>query len=84
MEAFSFGIPTIATNVGGVHEIVSNANGFLLEANPSPLDIWKTIEAYYYLPESEKAALKENAYNTWGEKYNAKTNYIRFAEQYLN
>ena len=36
MEALSCGIPAIATAVGGNPEIVSEQNGILLSANPSP------------------------------------------------
>ena len=36
MEANSFSIPVIAPNIGGVSEIVTNKNGYLLSDNPTP------------------------------------------------
>lgn len=84
MEAFSFGIPAIATNVGGVPEIVNSSNGYLLQANPTPIEIWHALRSYFLLSETDQAQLKDNAFNTWLENYNATINYTRFAEQYLN
>ncbi|MBI4647464.1 MAG: glycosyltransferase [Bacteroidia bacterium] len=84
MEAMSFGIPCIGTNVGGVSEIIEdNYNGFLLPANPSPEEVTSIILRFYYLSEQEKQQLRQNAYNTWEEKYNAEKNYTKFIEQIL-
>ncbi len=79
MEAMSFGIPVISTNVGGVHEIVEDAhNGFLLDANPTAEDIVLKISTFCNLSEKEKQNFRQNAINTWDTKYNAKKNYIQF------
>ena len=43
MEALSCGIPAIATAVGGNPEIVSEQNGILLSANPSPDDVAEAL-----------------------------------------
>ena len=43
MEAQSFGIPVIATAVGGTPEIVNEENGFLLPENPSQDEIASAI-----------------------------------------
>ena len=81
MEAFSFGIPVIATNVGGVSEIVeNNINGFLLEKNCSENDITKKIEEFYKLDISDVNKLKINAYKTWENKFNAKENFSSFVK----
>jgi glycosyltransferase involved in cell wall biosynthesis len=76
MEAFSFGIPAIATNVGGTSEIVNNQNGILLSANPTPHEIKAAIEEVIAHPEKREAA-----YQTWNELYNAEKNYVEFVKQ---
>ncbi|HNQ26607.1 MAG TPA: glycosyltransferase [Aquaticitalea sp.] len=43
MEAFSASVPVIATDVGGVSELVNTDNGVLLAPNPSPEDVAKAI-----------------------------------------
>ena len=73
MEAFSFGIPVAATNVGGTAEIVNPENGFLLPENPSVNDIKIAIENVIYHVEK-----RNRAYQTWKEKYNAEKNYADF------
>lgn len=80
MEAMSFGVPVIATNVGGTSEIVDNENGFLLAENPLIKDISGAIESYFTL-NLELKILKQNAaYNTWHTKFNAKKNYKNFCD----
>lgn len=84
MEAMSFGIPCIATAVGGVPEIVDNENGFLLSANPSIREILEKIEIYYKLTSEEKNKKRRAAINTWSEKYNAQENYSKFVENLVH
>lgn len=49
MEAHSFGVPVVATNVGGTSEIMDKANGVLLSSDPS---IEEVVKAYSYIYES--------------------------------
>jgi colanic acid/amylovoran biosynthesis glycosyltransferase len=83
MEAFSFGIPAIAPNTGGINEIVNERNGILLEVNPAPEIISSAIKKIAALPESEKFKLRENAYLTWKEKFHAEKNYNDFIDEIL-
>lgn len=84
MEAMSFGIPVIATAVGGTPEIVKHGvNGYLLPANPTPEEIAETITAFYNLSIEEKIKLRQNAYNTWEAEYNAEKNYKAFVDKIL-
>jgi len=79
MEAMSFGIPVIATAVGGTPEIVKDGcNGFLLQQDPIAEEIAEAIKKYHFLPESEKNLMRENAYKTWDEEYNAEKNSAKF------
>jgi glycosyltransferase involved in cell wall biosynthesis len=75
MEAFLFGIPVIATNVGGTAEIVNTDNGFLLPENPSVNDIITAIENVI-----NDVKRRNMAYQTWKDKYNAEKNYADFVK----
>jgi glycosyltransferase involved in cell wall biosynthesis len=81
MEALSYGIPIIATNIDGNPEIVNNNfNGFLIDTNDCQNELKNTLINYSQLNDEKKAQLKKNAYNTWEEKYNAETNFKAFGE----
>ncbi len=78
MEAMSASIPAIATSVEGNREIVNDGiNGFLLNKNFSPQDLSLLIEKCQNI---DLSVLRQNAYNTWLEKYNAHRNYTAFVE----
>ena len=81
MEALSFGIPVIATAVGGTPEIIkNNYNGYLLSDKPSPEAISKMIMHHFSIIQEEKLLIRTNAYNTWKENYNALNNYDFFVK----
>lgn len=80
MEANSFGIPAIATNVGGVSEMINNHNGRLIDANSSVEDIAQKIAKYATLSTEIKQQFRDNAYTTWNEMYNAQKNYTAFVD----
>jgi len=76
MEAFSCGIPAIATDVGGNKEIVkSGENGFLIDADFSDSDLSSLILKLASSDKSEYLNMKQNAFDTWDTKYNAFKNY---------
>jgi glycosyltransferase involved in cell wall biosynthesis len=76
MEACSFGIPIIATNVGGTPELV-DYNGVLIEKNITPSELAELIRAYahnseetvynYSMASFNKFKLELDAYRTKGE-----------------
>lgn len=78
MEAFSFSIPIVATNVGGVTEIVNNENGILLSPDPTIAEIKNAILFFGKASDDMIANYRNNAFKTWKELYNAKTNYQSF------
>ena len=81
MEAFSFGIPAIAMNVGGVSEIIQGGiNGVLLKADSGANEIAAAIINFHSLSEAEKNKFRSEAFNTWDEKFNAEKNYSSFIE----
>lgn len=76
MEAMSFSIPVIGTNVGGVSEIIQNGkNGYLLSPNPEVNEIIEVLTKLYNLDEHAYLNLRQNAYQTWQSKFNAEANY---------
>lgn len=78
MEAMSFGIPVIATDVGGTEEIVNDKNGMLIPKNPEISLISNTILKFYNLSDETKIKLKRDAYLEWGNDFNAEKNYNTF------
>lgn len=78
MEAFSFGIPVLATNVGGVAEIVDEKVGKLLPVNISVGQLRADITAFYNNP--DRVQMRSNARNRWAERCDAKQKYTAFCE----
>lgn len=77
MEAMSFGVPVIATNVGGNGEIVNDQNGRLVTSDPTIDELSSSI--LEMLNSLEDLAIKRKAAkNTWETKYNADQNYKDF------
>ena len=78
MEAQSFGIPVIATDVGGVNEVVNEGTGSLMQADFSPEDLAQLIEHYSGLNEKESDGIRANAMRNWELNFNSATNYQEF------
>ncbi len=78
MEAISFNIPVLATNVGATSEVVSELSGVLIGANPSPLEIAMAIEDIM----KRKDSLKPRVF--WNTNFNAEVNYKAFAKKIAN
>jgi glycosyltransferase involved in cell wall biosynthesis len=78
MEAMSFGIPVIATDVGGTSEIVNDGNGMLLPKNPEISLISNIILQFYNLNDETKIKLKREVYTSWANNFDAEKNYNDF------
>lgn len=75
MECMAYGIPAIATDVGGNSEIVLNGRtGFLLSKDPTPDEIANVIKEYYLLADSDKECLRTACMKLWSEKFDADKN----------
>ena len=84
MEAISFGIPVLATDVGGVSEIVkNNFNGMLLDVDCDNRDIAAAIKNYYFSDENEKKSKRNNARLYWEQNFNAEKNYSEFLRKII-
>jgi len=79
MEAASFGIPIISTDVGGVHELVSNDNGLLLPNDVSPEQIAKSITNF--ISENGHISKRQVIKEAWRNRFSAQVNYSDFASR---
>lgn len=79
MEAQSFGIPVIATNVGGSGEIMTQENGILLSANPSSNEVYEALDNFI-----SKDWNREIIKKTWNKYSNADINFPQFTQQLLS
>lgn len=69
MEAISYGIPILATDVGGTKEIVDEKNGFLVPASLSAEDLKSYLEKFYLLPLETKIKYRNNSIMRWHCKF---------------
>lgn len=84
MEAMSFGIPTIATDVGGTAEIVIDGqNGFLLPSDFEHNQLVKCIMDIYRDTSNSKYGLRHGARKLWESRYKAEINYPHFISRYM-
>lgn len=76
MEAFARGLPVLAPAIGGIPEVVEHRrNGWLLSSEPTPPEIASALEFFLQLNHTEVAEVREAAYRTWSEKFDAEQNY---------
>lgn len=76
MEAISFDIPVIATDVGATSEVVTQETGILLPTNPSVEEVANAL-----------MQLRDNVYTPrkfWNEHYNADKNFTLFSSLISN
>lgn len=77
MEAQSYGIPAIATDVGGTHEIVHDGmNGLLLKKEFSDEELLNAINIVF----SNLERFQMESVKVWGQLCDATTNYRDFFE----
>ena len=81
MEALSFGIPVIATNVGGVSDLVDESVGLLIPVNMLPANIAKNICFILNENYENQVNRRKKAKERWKEKSNAVVNYSLFAQE---
>ncbi|WP_162052402.1 glycosyltransferase [Pontibacter pamirensis] len=80
MEALSAGIPVVATDVGGTHEIVNAENGKLIAPDISASELAGEISCFYNLPLTQKKRLREGAFQMFEKKSNADNLYESLAQ----
>lgn len=78
MEAFSFGIPAIATNVGGTSELVSNSVGRLVKPGINSTEVASIIDEILNADSQSTEQFRINARKIFEEKVSAEKNYEAF------
>lgn len=81
MEAMSFGIPAIATDVGGTSEIVNNENGFLVDSDITGEELANIMRLVYDMYSDNYLKYRNKARETWNSKYNSAKNYKKFTKE---
>jgi glycosyltransferase involved in cell wall biosynthesis len=81
-EAAAAGIPVVATDVGGVGEIVGGDNGVLLASDPTPAAVVRALEQVLLDADpGRRAARREASRRRWAEGFDAQANHTRFAQR---
>lgn len=78
MEAIAYGIPVVATDVGGVSEIIEDEHGLLIGANDDAEIIKCALEQFVKKYQQDAVAKREAAYHFWESHFDAKKNYEKF------
>ena len=82
MEAISYGVPIIATDVGGISEIViPSYNGVLLKANLDFTDVQRALKEYIGLSVEQKECIRNHSIKLWREKFDSDTNLPNYFEK---
>lgn len=85
MEALSCSVPVLATNVGGVNEIItSDINGYLVNSDITARQLAEKLRMLSSMNLENYYTLCKNAYLTWDEKWNADKNYRKFVSELEN
>lgn len=80
MEAFSLGLPVIATNAGGTGEIVTDThNGTLLPVEITADDLADALRNFAQLPAATVQSYRTAALTTWRSNCDAHCNYEAFS-----
>lgn len=81
LEAMATGLPVISTDVGGMKDVVSNRNGFLIEDGDDEA-LFMTMKNIYEMPREECILLEEASLEIVGE-YSAEQMTRKYEQLYL-
>ncbi len=81
MEAQSFGTPVIATDTGGVSELLAPGTGFLLPVDFRPDELVEKIAIFMDMKEEEMTRTRYNVYENRKNKFDAQKNYREFIKK---
>lgn len=71
IEALSYGIPVIATDVGGNSEVCDGHAGVLLSSDPSPEEVKNAIEDFLSLEDSKRKEIRKKALKKYTESFSS-------------
>lgn len=77
MEAISFGIPLLSTDVGGCSEICNSSTGLII---PKDFNLEEVVENIYRIERSHLNSLsgRKQIKNFWDNNFKANKNYFEF------
>ncbi len=81
MEAIAYGIPVVATDVGGVSEIIEDEHGLLIGADDNAETIKCALELFVKKYQQDANGKRNAAYSFWESHFDAKSNYEKFFSQ---
>lgn len=82
MEALSYSIPVVATDVGGVGEIIRDRyNGVLISPDFTDEELAERIKEIISYSKEEKVRMRKNARSYWEENFDAQKNFSEFAKE---
>jgi glycosyltransferase involved in cell wall biosynthesis len=79
MEAISYGIPIVGTDVGGVNEIVTPETGVLIPRDFNSVEVAVKIENIFF-----DIAGRRRIVDFWRKNFSAKVNYHEFAQKIIS
>lgn len=81
MEAISFSVPVLATDVGGVSEIIRDGfNGFIIPSDFTDRELADKIKEIILSDKEDRQVMRDNARRFWSENFDSKENYSQFAK----
>jgi glycosyltransferase involved in cell wall biosynthesis len=80
VESLCYGVPVIATSVGGIPEIVNSNNGILLTDNPTSSEFVAKIKPFIENKELYNK-LKQQTTKDYYDKFDANKNHLEFIKQ---
>jgi glycosyltransferase involved in cell wall biosynthesis len=80
MEAISFGIPVLSTDVGGCREIVNERTGMLIPLDTPVEEVARIIEGFSNSHFS-RPGFRNGVREEWASKFDAGWNYVKFFEE---
>lgn len=82
MEALSYSVPVIATDVGGTGEIVKDGyNGVLIPSDFSDEELADQIQKIVLRDRIQRQQMRNNARQFWKDNFNSEENLRKFAEK---
>jgi len=82
MEAISFGIPCIATDCGGVKEIINDSTGILIPVD-FEIEVVAGIVTEFRKSNKNTVEYREGVRNYWKNHFDGEQNYERFARELI-
>ena len=82
VEAMSFGIPAIVTNVGGVNELMNERNGIMLHADFTNEQLVAAI--HQVRAQMDNVAFRKGVRQSFLDQWEATRNYQGFAKELLS